>query len=213
MASPSQRLPLAAAGKPRRVLEVKRPAGVSLVTLLLVGAVGAWIAYGTVNDSCDVPVVSPSPASDASAWGKVQAYSDARAQAQRTGTPVSIAETFDDSELTSLVNDYAESRFLNVRAISLRATRRGTLDGCGHGELVSGLRPGSFRFEGVPVVGNGRVAVQVTSTHVSALPGPLSASATQRLRQLLTQGLPISSLEQVHVAVTDGRLTLTAVAR
>jgi len=192
---------------------VKRPAGVSLVTLLLIGAVGAWIAYGVVNDSCDVPVVSPSLASDASAWGKVQAYADARAQAQRTGTPISIAETFDDSELTSLVNDYAESRFLNVRVVTLRATRRGTLQGCGHGELVSGVRPGSFKFEGVPIVGNGRVAVRVTSTHVSTLAGPLSDSATQRLRGLLTQGFPISGLEQVHVAVTDGRLTLTGVAK
>src|SRR5215471_5935309 len=147
MASPFQRLLLAAAGEPRRVLDVKRPAGVSLVTLLLIGAVGAWIAYGVVNDSCDVPVVSP------------------------------------------------------------RATRRGTLQGCGHGELVSGVRPGSFKFEGVPIVGNGRVAVRVTSTYVSYLVGPLSYSATQRLRELLTQGLPISSLEQVHVNVTDGRLT------
>ena len=195
------------------MLTVKRSASVSVVTLLLVGTVGAFMVCGLVNDSCDVPVVSTSPASDASAWSKVQAYADARDQARRTGTPITITETFDDAELTSLVNDYAQWWFLNVDGISLHATRRGTLHGCGQGQLVSGLRPGSFRFEGIPVVGNGRVAVQVTSTHVSYLAGPLSDSATQRLRQLLTQGLSIEALDQVHVAMTEDRLTLTGVAR
>ena len=65
---------------------------------------------------------------------------------------------------------------------------------------------------GVPVVTDNRVALDVRSTQVGSLPGPISDQLTQQLRQPLELGQPVTGFGQLRVAVTDGQLTVTGVA-
>lgn len=182
-----------------------------LVVLLVVLAVGAYLAWGFVHQNSSVPIVATSQASDASAQQKVQAFAAAQAQAQQTGRSVRVAETFDDAELTSLANDAARTKGLPVDNISLHATGQGTVQGRGDAQVAGQSVP--VTFEGAPAVSNSRVALNVTSTRVGSLPGPLSDQLTQQLRQPLELGQPISGFDQLQVSVTDGQLTVTGVAR
>jgi hypothetical protein len=68
---------------------------------------------------------------------------------------------------------------------------------------------------GVPVVTDNRVALNVTSTQVGAvpLPGPIADQVTSSLRQPLQLGQAINGFQQLHVAVTEGQVTVTGLAQ
>lgn len=185
--------------------------GLGLVVLLCVLGILGYLAWGFVRQTSSVPTVTTSQASDASAQEKVQAFANAQARAQQTGQAVRVAETFDDAELSSLANDAAQARGLPVTAISLHSTGQGTVQGRGSAQVAGQTVPVSL--EGVPVVTDNRVALDVRSTQVGSLPGPISDQLTQQLRQPLELGQPISGFDQLHVSVTDGRMTVTGVAQ
>lgn len=185
--------------------------GLGLVVLLCVLGILGYLAWGFVRQTSSVPTVTTSQASDASAQEKVQAFANAQARAQQTGQAVRVAETFDDAELSSLANDAAQARGLPVTGISLHSTGQGTVQGRGSAQVAGQTVPVSL--EGVPVVTDNRVALDVRSTQVGSLPGPISDQLTQQLRQPLELGQPISGFDQLHVSVTDGRMTVTGVAQ
>lgn len=185
--------------------------GLGLVVLLCVLGILGYLAWGFVRQTSSVPTVTTSQASDASAQEKVQAFANAQARAQQTGQAVRVAETFDDAELSSLANDAAQARGLPVTGISLHSTGQGTVRGRGSAQVAGQTVPVSL--EGVPVVTDNRVALDVRSTQVGSLPGPISDQLTQQLRQPLELGQPISGFDQLHVSVTDGRMTVTGVAQ
>jgi uncharacterized protein YpmS len=185
--------------------------GLGLIVLIGVLAVGGWLAWGFVHQSSSMPVVATSRASDASAQQKVAAFAIAQARAQQSGRAVSVAETFDDAELSSLANDAAQSRGLPVTNISLHSTSQGTVEGRAQAQVAGQSVP--VTLEGVPVVSDGRVALDVRSTQVGSLPGPISDQLTQQLRQPLELGEPVTGFDQVHLSVTNGRVTVTGVAQ
>jgi uncharacterized protein YpmS len=185
--------------------------GLGPIVLIAVLAVGGYLAWGFVHQSSSVPAVTTSQASDASAQQKVEAFANAQARAQQTGQAVSVAETFDDAELSSLANDAAQARGLPVSGISLHATGQGTVEGRAQAQVAGQGVPVSL--EGVPVVTDNRVALDVKSTQVGSLPGPISDQLTQQLRQPLELGQPVTGFDQLHVTVTDGKLTVTGVAQ
>lgn len=185
--------------------------GLGLIVLIAVLAVGGYLAWSFAHQSASVPVVTTSQASDASAQQKVEAFANAQARAQQTGQAVSVAETFDDAELSSLANDAAQARGLPVSDISLHATGQGTVEGRAQAQVAGQSVPVSL--EGVPVVTDNRVALDVKSTQVGSLPGPISDQLTQQLRQPLELGQPVTGFDQLHVTVTDGKLTVTGVAQ
>ena len=185
--------------------------GLGLIVLIGVLAVGGYLAWGFAHQSSSVPVVTTSQASNASAQRKVEAFANAQARAQQTGQAVSVAETFDDAELSSLANDAALSRGLPVTGISLHATSQGTVEGRAQAQVAGQSVP--VTLEGVPIVTDGRVALDVRSTQVGSLPGPISDQLTQQLRQPLELGETISGFNQLKVAVTNGQLTVTGVAQ
>lgn len=184
--------------------------GLGLIVLIGVVAIGGYLAWGFLHPSSSVPVVTTSDASNTSAQQKVEAFANAQARAQQTGQAVRVAETFDDAEISSLANDAAQSRGLPVSDISLHATSQGTVQGRASAQVAGQTVP--VTLEGVPVVSDNRVALNVTSTQVGSLPGPISDQLTQQLRQPLELGQPVTGFDQLHVAVTDGRLTVTGVA-
>jgi hypothetical protein len=185
--------------------------GLGLIVLIGVLAIGGYLAWAFVHQGSSVPAVTTSRADNASAQQKVAAFANAQAQAQQTGRAVRVAESFDDAELSSLANDAAQSRGLPVQNISLHATGQGTVQGRGDAEVAGQTVP--VTLEGVPVVSTNRVALNVTSTHVGSLPGPLSDQLTQQLRQPLEIGQPITGFDQLQVSVTSGRLTVTGLAQ
>jgi hypothetical protein len=187
-------------------------AGLGLLVLLLVLAIGTYLAWGFVHQPSG-PTVTMSDASAASAHQKAEAFAQAAAQAQQTGRAVRVVETFDDAELSSLANEAAQVRGLPVEQISLHATGQGTVQGRAQAHVAGQTVPVSM--EGVPVVTDGRVALNLTSTQVGAipLPGPVSDQLTQSLRQPLELGQPITGFQDLHVSVSDGQLTVSGVAQ
>lgn len=187
-------------------------AGFRLIVLLVLVGAGAYLAWGFVHQQPSVPQTTVSQAAAASAQQKAEAFASAQAQAQQTGKPVRVVETFNDAELSSLANEAAAARGMPVDRISLHATGQGTVQGTAQAQVAGQTMPVSL--EGVPVVTDNRVALNVTSTHVGAipLPGPVSDQVTQSLRQPLELGQPISGFQQLHVEVSSGQLTVSGVA-
>jgi hypothetical protein len=185
--------------------------GLGLIVLLVVVAIGGYLAWGFTHQTSSVPAVSTSQATNASAQQKVEAFANAQARATQSGRPVQVAETFDDAELSSLAADAAEARGLPVSDISLHATGQGTVQGRANAQVAGQTLPVSL--EGVPVVTDNRVALDVKSTQVGSLPGPISDQLTQQLRQPLELGQPVTGFDQLRVNVTDGRMTVTGVAQ
>ncbi len=188
-------------------------AGLGLLVVVLVLAVAGYLAWGFAHQQPSGPMVTTSAASAASAQQKLGAFALAEAQAQLTGRTVRVAETFDDSELSSLANEAAQARSMPVDQISLHATGQGTVQGRAQAHEAGQTLP--VGFEGVPMVTGDRVALHVTSTQVGSipLPGPISDQVTQSFRQPLELGQPISGFQDLHVAVSDGQLTVSGVAQ
>jgi uncharacterized protein YpmS len=186
-------------------------AGLRLVVLLLVLAVGGYLAWGFINQSSG-PHVTTSNATTASAQQKAESFVQAQQQAQRTGRAVKVVQTFSDAELSSLANEAAEARAMPVSGISLHSTDRGTVQGTATARVAGQTVP--VTLEGVPVVTDNRVALDVTSTKVGSipLPGPISDQVTQSLKQPLELGQPIQGFQQLQVSVTSGQLTVSGVA-
>lgn len=187
-------------------------AGLRLVVLVLVLAVGGYLAWGFINQSPSVPHAQTSNATATSAQQKAEAFLRAQQQAQQSGKPVKVVQTFSDAELSSLANQAAEARGMPVSQISLHSTDQGTVQGSAQARVGGQTLPVSL--EGVPVVNDNRVALNVTSTKVGAipLPGPISDQVAQSLKQPLELGQPIQGFQQLQVSVTSGRMTVSGVA-
>jgi hypothetical protein len=182
---------------------------VVLVLLVVVAVVG----WNYLHQSPSGPKVATSAAAAQSGLQKVEAFAGAQARAQQTGKPVSVIETFSDSEVSSLTNQAASDKGLPVNQISLHATGQGTVVGSAQAQVAGQDVPVSL--EGVPVVNDGnRVALNVTKVSVGAvpLPGPLADQVTQSIRQPLTLGQPLTGFQNVQVKATDGQITVSGVA-
>jgi hypothetical protein len=186
-------------------------AGLLVVVLLLV--VGAFAAWTFAHQQPSGPVTTASPANAASAREKALAFQQAQTQAQQTGHPVRVVETFGDAELTSLANEEAQARGLPVDQISLHATAQGTVQGRAQAHVAGQTLP--VTMEGVPVVTDSRVALNVKSTQVGTipLPGAITDQVTQALRQPLELGQPITGFQNLHVSVGDGQVTVSGIAQ
>jgi hypothetical protein len=186
-------------------------AGLRLLVVLLVVGVASYLAWGFVHQQPSTPAVATSAAAAESGQQKAEAFANAQAQAQRTGRPVGVVETFDDAELTSLANQAAQAEDLPVRQISLHATGHGTVQGQAQATVSGQTVP--VTLEGVPEVSGNQVRLNVTSTHVGALPlpGALSDQATASIRPL-TLGRSISGFQDLQVTTSEGQLTVRGTA-
>ncbi len=184
-----------------------------LLLLVAVLAVAVYVAWGFTHAPSGAPRVATSQATLDSAQRKALAFAQAQAQAQRTGRPVQVVETFDDAELSSLANQAAAARDVPVDQISLHATGQGTVQGQGQAHVAGQSVP--VTLVGVPIVDGDRVALNVTSTQVGSLPlpGPLGDQVTQSIRQPLALGQPIQGFQDLRVAVTEGHVTVSGVAQ
>ena len=184
--------------------------GVVVLVVLAIAAVAAWTF---VHQQPSGPTVSSSPADASSAQQKALAFATAEARAQQSGRPVSVVETFNDAELSSLANEAAQARGMPVDQISLHSTAQGTIQGQAQAHVAGQDLPVSLT--GVPVVTDNRVALDVTSTKVGAVPLPPSISdqVTQSIRQPLELGQPIQGFSDLHVSTADGSLTVSGVAQ
>ena len=187
--------------------------GLRLAVMLVALAVAGYLAWAFVHQPPAMPVVDMSPAAAESGQQKALAFAQAAAQAQRTGRPVRVVETFDDAELSALANQAAEARSLPVGRISLHATGHGTVQGQAQAQVAGQWVP--VTMEGVPEVSDSRVTLNVTSTHLGAipLPGAVTDQVAASIEQPLTLGEPISGFQDLRVAVADGQLTVSGVAQ
>jgi hypothetical protein len=188
-------------------------AGVRLALVVVLLALAGYAAWSFANRQQGGPVSLPSAATAASAHQKAQAFEQAHAQAQQTGRPVRVVETFGDAELSSLANDEAQARGMPVDQISLHATSQGTVQGRAQAHVAGQTLP--VTMEGVPVVSDNRVALNVTSTQVGSipLPGPITDQVTESLRQPLMLGQPITGFQDLRVAVSTSQITVSGVAQ
>jgi hypothetical protein len=182
-----------------------------LVLLLVVLGVVAYLAWGFLHQPTGSQV-SVSPADASSAVSKVDSFAQAAAQAQRTGKPVSVVQTFSDAELSSLATQAAQNQGLPLRQISLHSTGSGTIQGQAQADVAGQSVP--VTLEGVPVIDGDRVALHLNSVQVGSipLPGPISDQLTQSIRTPLELGQPITGFQGLKVSVSDGQLTVSGTA-
>jgi len=195
------------------VTNQSRRGGLRLVVLIALLAIAGYLVWNFVHQTSPGLQVTSSAAAANSGRQKAQAFAEAQAQAQRSGRPVSVIESFTDAELSSLANEAALQEGLPVDQISLHSTSQGTVKGQAQAHVAGTSVP--VTLEGSPIVTDNRVALNVTSTHVGAvpLPGPLSDQVTQAIRRPLQLGAPISGFQNVVVRATDGQLTVSGVAQ
>jgi hypothetical protein len=187
--------------------------GFRLLVLVVLLALAGFVAWNFVNARSSSIQVTSSAASADSGRQKALAFANAQAQAQRTGRPVSVVESFTDAELSSLANEAAQQEGLPIDQISLHSTSEGTVKGQAQAHVAGTSVP--VTLEGSPVVTGNRVALNVTSTHVGAipLPGALSDQVAQAIRQPLQLGAPISGFQNLQVKASEGQLTVSGVAQ
>lgn len=187
--------------------------GLRLLVIIAILAIGGYVAWNFIHQGSSGPQVVSSAAAADSGRQKAQVFARAQAQAQRTGRPVSVVETFSDAELSSLANEAAQLQGMPVDRISLHATSQGTIQGQAQAHVAGQSLP--VTLEGVPVVTDNRVALNVTSTRVGSLPlpGPFSDQVAQAVRQPLQLGAPITGFQNLQVSVNDGQLTVRGVAQ
>lgn len=186
-------------------------AGVVALVVLVLLAGGAYAAWTMAHQSPNLSANS-SPADAQSGSQKAQAFSNAQAQALRTGRPVPVSETFSDAELSALANQAAANRNLPISQISLHTTNQGTVQGQAQASVAGQTVP--VTLEGVPVVTGDHVALNVTSTHMGSipLPGAISDQVTQQIKQPLELGASFNNWQNVRVSVAQGQLTVSGTA-
>jgi hypothetical protein len=186
--------------------------GLTLVVLLIVLAVGGYVAWGFLHQT-PTRTVAATPADSASAQQKALSFAQGKVRARLTGRPVSVVQTFDDAELSALANQAAQAKGLAVDQISLHATGHGTIQGSA--QAHAGGQSVPVTLEGVPQVNEGnRLQLHVTSVGVGAfpLPGPIADQATKSIREPLELGQPLTGYQDVHVTTSEGQLTVSGTA-
>jgi len=186
--------------------------GLRLLVIIVLLALGGYVAWNFVYAGSSGLRVTSSPGAADSGRQKALAFANAQAQAQRTGRPVSVVETFTDAELSSLANEAAQQEGLPFDQISLHSTSQGTVTGQAQAHVAGTSVP--VTLEGSPVVTDNRVALNVTSTHVGTipLPGPISDQVAQSVRRPLQLGAPITGFQNLQVRASEGQLTVSGVA-
>ena len=186
--------------------------GLRLLVIIVLLALGGYVAWNFVYAGSSGLRVTSSPGAADSGRQKALAFANAQAQAQRTGRPVSVVETFTDAELSSLANEAALEEGLPFDQISLHSTSQGTVTGQAQAHVAGTSVP--VTLEGSPVVTDNRVALNVTSTHVGTipLPGPISDQVAQAVRRPLQLGAPITGFQNLQVSASEGQLTVSGVA-
>jgi hypothetical protein len=183
-----------------------------LVVLLILG-VAVFAGWRYFQTQPGTPAVQVSPSDAQTGRDKAAAIARAVAEANRTGRPQTVSETFTDAELTSLANDQAAARNLPVSQVVLHATSQGTIDGRAQASAAGQEVPVTFRL--VPEVeGNTlRMRVQELSLASLPLPGPVASQVTDQIRQVVDVKRSFDGLQQLRVTTAEGQVTVTGVAQ
>jgi uncharacterized protein YpmS len=180
-----------------------------VLLVLAVAAFAGWRYFQGQTSSQPVQVTG----SDAqSGRSKAAALANAGAEANRTGRPQAVTETFTDAELTSLANEQAAARNAPVDQVVLHATSQGTIEGRAQAYAGGQAVPVTFQLQ-PQVQGNTlRLRVEQLSLASVPLPGPVAGQVTDQLRQILDVQRSFDGLQQLRVTTAEGRVTVTGVA-
>jgi hypothetical protein len=190
--------------------------------LLALGAVlavagGVAVAWHALVTAPPAPPVQVSSASAASARSKMHSLDDAKSRAAQSRQPIMVAETFTDSELSSMANQEAQTRNLPFSNLLLHATGAGVVEGQATVHVAGQDVPVSLEI--VPTVtvdsqATSRLVLNVTRVQVGSvpLPGPLTDQVTASVRRSLDVGLVPPGFHDVRVDVTLGKITISGVA-
>ena len=184
----------------------------ALALLLLLVAVAGVAGWRFTHPEPAGPTVSLSAAAAESGRQKVDRLADAGAEADRSGRPVPVSQTFTDSELSSLASDEARARGLPFERVLLHATGSGTIQG--QATAYAGGQHFPVSFEVVPEATDDSIHVRVTRLSVAALPlpGPVGGQMVGQLQQLLDVQQAVVPLHQLSVRTSEGRVTVSGVA-
>ena len=180
-----------------------------LLLLLVVAGVAGW---RFTHPDPAAPTVSLSAAAAESGREKVDRLAGAEAEADRTGRPVAVSQTFTDSELSSLASDEAQARGLPFERVLLHVTGSGTIQG--QATAYAGGQRFPVSFEVVPEATNDTIHVRVTRLSVAALPlpAPLGSDMVGQLQQLLDVQQAVVPLRQLSLRTSEGQVTVSGVA-
>ena len=188
----------------------------ALGTLLALAA-GVAVAWHALLTAPPAPVVEVSSESAASARSKIQSLDAAKGRAAQSRQPILVAQTFTDSELSSMANEQARARNLPFSNLLLHATAAGAVEAQATVQVAGQDVP--VFLEVVPTVtvdsqAVSRLVLNVTRVQVGSvpLPGPLTDEVTRSVRRSLDVGLVPPGFRDVQVEVGNGRITIRGVA-
>jgi hypothetical protein len=183
------------------------------LVVLLILAVAAFAGWRFFQGQATTPSVQVSQSDAQSGRSKAAALAGAAAEANRTGRPQTVTETFTDAELTSLANDQAAARNVPVDQVVLHATGQGTIDGRAQAYAAGQPMPVTFRL--LPEVSDNTLRLRVEELSLGSvpLPGPVSSQILDQVRQIVEVKRSFDGLRQLHVTTTEGRVTVTGVAQ
>lgn len=185
----------------------------ALAALLLLLAAAGFAGWQFLRSQPTGPSVQVSETDDRSGRDKVAAITRASAQANRTGRPQAVSETFTDAELSSLANDQAYARALPVDQVVLHATGQGTIEGRARATAAGQQVPVTFQL--VPRVTDDtlRLEVQQVSLASVPLPGPVANQVLDQVRQAVDVRQSLGGLRQLRVTTREGAVTVSGVAQ
>jgi hypothetical protein len=183
-----------------------------LLVLLLVLAGAAIAGWRYFQAQPATPSVQVSGSAAQSGRTKAAALANAPAEANRTGRPQTVTETFTDAELTSLANEQAAARSAPVDQVVLHATGQGTIEGRAQAYAGGQSVPVTFQLQPVVQGNTLRLRVQQLSLASVPLPGPVAGQVTDQVRQILDVQRSFDGLQQLRVTTKEGQVTVTGVA-
>lgn len=185
----------------------------AFLIVLLVLAVAAFAGWRFFQSEPASPSVQVSGSDAESGRTKAAALANAAAEANRTGRPQAVKETFTDAELTSLANEQAEARNVPVDQVVLHATSQGTIDGRARAYAAGQQVPVTFQL--LPVVQGNTLRLQIRQLSLASvpLPGPVAGQITDQVRQIVDVQRSFDGLQQLQVTTTEGQVTVTGVAQ
>jgi len=211
--SMSRRLTILHGGPPARQRGLAKGALIALVALGgVVIAVG--LALRAILSAPPAPQVTLSAASAASAQSKVQSFNQAGQQAAQRRQPITVVQTFSDSELSSYANQQAAAHGLPFGNIRLHATSGGSIEGAATVRVAGASVPIALNV--IPqITADNRLQVHLSQVALGslALPGPLADQINRSLSQSLDLAALPAGLRDVRLRVTDGQITISGVAQ
>jgi hypothetical protein len=181
------------------------------VLLLVVAGMG-YLYHDATTPYRTLPRVEVDAVQAAAAERKLDTLRNAGAETGSAAQQVTVSESFTDSELSSLANQYLQGQSLPFDNLVLHATGNRTIEAQATAHWAGQSLP-LFLVVTIQVVGGNRLQVTIIDSKLGQLsvPRALSDQIDSALIQSVSPGAMLN-IEQLTITITQGLVTVSGVA-